>query len=494
MSVCKNCSTDFDGEVCPKCGQKHINVGEAVQKYDKPFLCYFYGNLKLRVAAFMFCFCSLIVSVVLAACLIAFVVNGTRSLISPHLIIIIGSAITVVVALWSLIADDIKWWTPRAFLRLVQKKKNNNKRKLDIIATVLYAVPLAIMLISYIVFAAKHLSVYGRGYIMSTVYVVVSAIVFAVAKIGISIHSDGIAKYLYGSIAPAPDATLVAEYDEARELEAYKAYIAAKKNKNVIYKSAPNANAKLSRIFIASACAVFAVVTAVSAAVSPLLVDKFSASFLSGVSKTALANSQVNVQALFGDPNEKSRSESGAIALLYYDDEYAKLKTRMEEVQKQLENATEVEEVEQITELLQTLNKQAAKLEFTSLIIQGTNDSEDNLTSVDIKSITLNTKTKIGLNLSQKKTVKRIKLLEYCIILETDVGSVYTVSTSVALGNYISDGTFEGFNVEMFYSDGSYKLTHVSAAELIGVDFDKRGKQTVKWSDEWGDYSATLTL
>lgn len=437
------------GKANPELLSKDENNQQAeVTPCRRPLLYYAYLNTKLRYAVNTFFLCTLITTIIL----MIYFFNGT--LLSPHLVIIICSSVTIVAVIISMLIE-ISDWSPQNFLPVVQKKTWDTGAKLGIKKIIFTAIPLGIMIISLIGYSAMSMITYERSYSMAVVYISVSIGVYIAAKIVIAVQSGRIAEYLYGCAAPQSDSQLIIEYDEKHELELYKAYKASKKHGAVINGETTKKHTLVRRAVLAAACFAFVAVSVISAAVSPLFVDKFSASYVSlCITPNSYGYRNAEFEFVFGKPNEVEKDDVNTI-LIYYDDDYVNLKKQIDKAQK-----------EHNTNRLQALNAKAANFKFSSLIIYC--KDKDNLDRV-----ILNTNTSVGNATTKKKTAKSVTLFH----ARYDIGR-----------GYVSDG----FYAEIFYTDGSYKYELVPISEFSEIDFNKSGKQTVKWSDEWGSYEATV--
>lgn len=448
----------FNPELCPKAeADKAEGAKTEVKPCRRPLLYFAYLNTRLRYAVTTFFACTLISTIIIMSFFFGW------SVISPHWIIVICSSVTVVAVIISL-AIGCPAWSPKDFLYVVQKKSWNTEAKIGIKKIAFVLIPLAVLILILIVESAQRHLVYGRGYIMAAVYLLVSVAVYVTAKIVIAVQSGRIAEYLYGCPGPHPDSKLRIEYDEKHEIELYESYKVAKKHGIVFDGDTTKKKMLIRRIILAVSCLVFAVISAVSAVVTPQLVDKFSASYISACVTDGYYNidMRVNFEFYCGQPNEVEKDADGNRVLIYYDDDYADLK-------KQLKKAQDAADDNKV----QILNKKIANLTFSSLVIYYyyTKDKDNNYEIPE--KIALNTKTIVGKSASSKKSVESAKLFN----------AKYTVGRG-----YTSDK----FYAEIFYTDGSYKFELVPTSVFSDIDFNKKGKQTVKWSDEWGSYSATV--
>lgn len=454
-----------------------------VKPCRKPLLYYAFLNAKLRRASLAFFMCTFITSVVLTFLFFCVTLptgyfDNILTMISPHWIIAGGSITTVVVVLLCIKHNDSNW-SPDDFIFAVERKNLSDKGILGIKKIVFMFIPLVIMTIYHIGLHYWNYTAYGRGYIMATVYVAVSIIVYVATKVVIAKQSGAIAKYLYGIAGPTHETPLKIIFNREQELAAYKLYQAAKKRGVAIGEDVSvKKDILIRRFVICAACFVFAAISVVSAIMSTILTDKYSSSFVSCVVGTYNGSDDIN--KFFGKPNEfknlgkaSEHSNNNIYVAMYYDDDYSDLKKNKENLEKQLESAQETFNTQKVTDLsakLKALETKATNTVFNSLTITYTAYSYNEFNINDIIQIALNTRTTVGK--TQKKTTKSVKLFD---------------------AEYNENGyTAKSFYAEIFYNDGSYKYERVLTSDFSDIDFNKKGSQIVKWSDEWGSYSTTV--
>ncbi|MDE5593858.1 MAG: zinc ribbon domain-containing protein, partial [Clostridiales bacterium] len=406
---------------------EYAKTSKSMEDGARPLLYFAYLNAKLRRAVFAFFLCTFISFVVLSL-LAAF-----SLLLSPHWLIVTCAGITIAVVIVSMVKTPL--WTPEKFLSAVKKKHFNHKAKLGLKKVLFVLLPILVFLLIGIIYYINYSSrVYTgvisyiaprfRGYIMAAVYIIISLIIYVVAKIAIAMQSGRIAEYLYGCPAPEPNSKLRIEYDEKREIELYNAYMIARVHGKVKNDEAVEKKIAWRGILLKTMCIAFVATTATCTLVTPTFVDKFSASYVS-----ACAGYHY-IGYLFGTPNQVENDAYGNPIYIYYDEDIV------------------------------------TGSEFSILYYYGGDDFK----------VVLNTKGSFNNTASQKKAVKSVSFrwgIEYNSkgYIDTDNG---------------------GFYAEIFYVDGSYKYEFVPIAAFTPIDFDKKGTQTVSWSDEWGTYTATV--
>lgn len=482
-------------ELCPKCDNEEQQKATPCKK---PFLYYAYLNARLRRVAAAFFVCSIITAIVsmglfLFGSLDLGASYSRRLMIFVQLISVIGSVVTTVVVIVCMVFNSHDW-SIDDFILDVQNKKWPYKCKLGIKPVIFYIIPLIVMISMYIdMLDKKEFSLYGQGFIILTVYIVVTLIVYVIAKFVIAKQSCALSEYLCGAEEAQGEAPLQIKFNKEKELATYQAYIMAKKQ-GVVIKDDDNTKKAIfrRRLILSLVCCVFVVILVVNAVVPQLLLDIFSASYVSRAVYTY--KDYGTIYAPFGKPNEiralGEEKEYGANTCVatYYDDDYAKLNKKVEQLQKQIDKALgelDMNKVSKLNAELQSLKNRVASKKFKSLTItltvkskeyKGNNEKDKGevyYTFDDYIKVALDTNTMFE-KTSQKKTAK-------CV-------------TMLGVIKYNEDGyRGKGFYVEIFYTDGSYKYEFVTTDLLSGVDFTKSGKQTVKWSDEWGSYSATVT-
>lgn len=436
----------------------------------KPLLYYAFLNAKLRHAVFAFFMC-LVFTLIMMSFFTG--VLSDAATFKPYIIVTIGAGITAVAVVVCMLLPNDRNWSPDKFIFEVCHKRKHNRYGLDarhdrcklgIKKSIFLFAIVASWIVVFIINAVRGRSVYMRSIIMVAAYFGISAIIYVIAKVAIAKQSGLIAKYLFGMASPLPDMPLAVEFNQERELQLYDEYMFAKKRRAVIGGSgSAKQNVFMRRLSLTISCILFVATTIACAVVSPFLTNKFSASFVSDAAKAMQSEQYVNIETLFGKPNEFEEYDENSLLAVYYDDKYADLKTKLEKAQKESDIAK-----------IQELNSKIAALTFNSLTImieKRSQDYNDHLDFAIVEGMVLNTKTTGGKTTSQKKTTK---------------------SVNVFYIKYNRYDRHSGYYVEIFYKDGSYKFTPLPADALSQIDPDKSGVQTVKWSDEWGTYSATV--
>lgn len=439
------------------------NSDTQVQSCKKPLLYYAYLNTRLRRAVFTFYLCTLILMI-----LSIISVYNNAMLIHIHWSLVIGVVITIVATVISAFVK-VSYWSPEIFIKAVQKKKRHNKCKLGIKKSLFILVPMLycfIGIIYYFVIAKQR--VVERLFIVVPIYQFFALAIYVVAKVIIAKQSGRIAEHLYGYPAPHPSEPLKVKYDEKRELELYYEYKVAKCRDAVIVEESEKKKSFLHKAALLSACITLVVISVICALTNSLYIDKFSTQFVSqcvspDIDDGMMDDRMYDYEIFFGEPNDVEIIDENKSIIIYYDDEYA-------EAKKQFEKAEAAGDAIR----MQALLNKYSDFKFNSLIIYKGEYITYCGRSQSFFKIALNAKTTVN-GVSAKKTAK----------------SVYLWSAKYSTEGYLADAN-EYFITEIFYTDGSYKYELVPIARFSAIDFTKKGKQTVTWSDEWGSYSATV--
>ncbi len=300
-------------------------------------------------------------------------------------------------------------------------------------------------------------------------------ILFVVIFESITLHKGGkLSKMLCGAGRPIKNPDLYMQFNREwsayavqraaykkyrRDLTAYR-YSTPKEERQKIPRQTPFAWMWIMTHKIAvSAMALVLVAVVVFASVFATKDWRFT---LGTVSSVRLGYSGWNVQDVLGDPDNIVGN-----VWYYYDDRAGEMQRKMGELSAKMESVTSPSELNELMEEYNSLERQLEQMEFKAIVITFQQDEYDSTVS----SVLFNTKMKA---IPGKKEVVGV-----------------TIYPDYLWSGWNSDD-LRKIRYEIEYADGSYQSAYLSPSVLSQAVESANGDYTISWSDQYGDYSATL--
>ncbi len=402
-------------------------------------------------------------------------IDGFIVLVSPHWIVFAAVLTSIIAGVISMVVP-VKNWTPEKFCKSVSGKFENDKPRIICSVTKKQFAPWIILLV-YGIGLTVGMSVASgfllRGYMITFIFAAVAFAGFIVGSHFVAKRDGDLAKVLYGKGIPANNARPIVYYNEYNQIQAYEAYKKADKASRHAYDD-ENTNKSIKKNMLGVICSgggivLFAILALV---LSPVLTDKFSASYVSDMPRD-LRPSQVvcylgEPTDIIYDDDDTYHSYYNAREFIYLDGEYEDLYLELKSIEKRIENnftpsASDLARIE-------TIENKMSAMDYKYLVVEFT---DNNNSYPRVYSIQLN-----KLENDSKETVKTISEIKF------------TPNTILRYSNPSS----QTFEAEVFYGDGSYRFAPISGHVFSDVDTSKLGAQSVTWEDNWGTTTTTVTV
>lgn len=494
---------ETQSEASGSVGDKALPTAK-IERGVKPLLYYAYSNKKAQRATLSSVLC-LTFTMLAVAIFMMISITGLYYLVSPHLIVLIGACCTVVSATLCFIIP-VHNWSPESLCRKEQDEtrrgKNSDKQKRDKGKMGLRKFVFLFILLFYITFIsiAFGLTVAGgilRGYLIADIFGIASCAALIVAEHAISKRNSAMAEYLFGCQNPIAGAPPIVEYNEEIQRAAYLNYKTDVKEKRA-KKDEPDVKKKTNkrRVKFAVSSLLIVAVSVGAIIASPILTDKFSASYVSGLKGKSVSDTGLGVQ--LGAPSVVRNVGEDSAVLEYYSDNYREVFEKILKLEKQAKKAEtdgDFEKFMSVTAQIEDLKKEALTMTYQSLSVyidkklyfsgvSGDSDEDKIYNFVEGGSFGFYDAKIIGIvldnnrceaSLDGRKNVKKV----VC----NGVKALWNCAT-------VSDGLYS----EVYYTDGSYKYMPLPHGALTGVDTSRLGSQRATVQDDWGEYTVSVNV
>lgn len=498
--------------------QNDAPLAEAkIERGVKPLLYYAYSNKKAQRAVFASVLC-LTFTMLAVAVFMSVAMGGAYYLVSPHWIVLIGaccmvlfSALCFIMPVYNWSPESLRYKDPNETRRGKKSKKNtetpkrdeqSDKPKLDKSQMRIRKFVFLFILLSWttvLSFSFGFTAAGGVliGYLIADIFGIAACAALMVAEHAVTKRNSAMAEYLFGCKNPIKGTPLVVEYNAEIQRAAYlnyKADVREKRAKN----DDPDVKKKSTkrRVKFAVASALIVVFSVAAVIASPLLTDRFSASYVSRF-KGKRFESFKGLCTQLGAPSVVRNIGEDSAVLEYYSDNYREIIEKISKLEKQAEKAEtdgDLEKFMAITAQIESLKKRARTTTYQSLSVyidkrlwghgNGVNNDEidteynyaDNYSFYDAKitGIILDA-NRCEASPDARKNVKKV------------------VCDGITVLQY-GEPTAAGVYSEVYYTDGSYRYMPIADDALVGMDTSKLGKQTVQVRDEWGEYTVTVNV
>lgn len=172
----------------------------------------------------------------------------------------------------------------------------------------------------------------------------------------------------------------------------------------------------------------------------------------------------------------------------YYGKNYLRLNQKIEDKTVELFNAVGMEEIETLTEELAALSEELFNLEYKYICV--TFDGEDRVCEVVYDAARCD-----GALLSPKWKQPQDDdsfFSKLWAALKSGIGAGERIEIAELPAFY--DLSQSRLSAQVYYADGSYRCTYLSAETLAGLNTYEAGEHTLSWQDGWGNYTATVTV
>lgn len=169
----------------------------------------------------------------------------------------------------------------------------------------------------------------------------------------------------------------------------------------------------------------------------------------------------------------------------YYGKNYLRLNQKIEDKTVELFNAVGMEEIETLTEELAALAEELFNLEYKYICV--TFDGEDRVCEVVYDAARCD-----GALLSPKWKQPQDDdsfFSKLWAALKSGIGAGERIEIAELPAFY--DLSQSRLSAQVYYADGSYRCTYLSAETLAGLNTYEAGEHTLSWQDGWGNYTAT---
>lgn len=481
-----------------------------IERGVKPLLYYAYSNKKAQRAVFASVLC--LTFTMLAVAVFMFALGGAYYLVSPHWIVLIGaccmilfSALCFIMPVYNWSPESLRYKTRRGKkskkdVETPKRDEHSDKPKLDKSQMRINKFVLLFILLSWTTVLSFWFGFTAAGgvlvgYLIADIFGIAACAALMVAEHAVTKRNGAMAEYLFGCKNPIAGTPLVVEYNAEIQRAAYlnyKADVREKRAKN----DEPDVKKKLTkrRVKFAVASALIVVFSVASVIASPLLTDRFSASYVSRFKGKVMENSGLRAQ--LGAPSVVRNIDEDSAVLEYYSDNYREIIEKISKLEKQAEKAEtdgDLEKFMTITAQIDSLKKRARTMTYQSLSVYVYIGKyfyrDDNDNEVDTEH-----------NFADEYSFYKAKITG--IILdanrcEASPDARKNVKKVVCDGITVlqhSEPSAAGVYSEVYYTDGSYRYMPMADDALVGMDTSKLGKQTVKVRDEWGEYTVTVNV
>lgn len=494
--------------------QNDAPLAEAkIERGVKPLLYYAYSNKKAQRAVFASVLC-LTFTMLAVAVFMSVAMGGAYYLVSPHWIVLIGaccmilfSALCFIIPVYNWSPESLRYKDPNETRRGKKSKKNtetpkrderSDKPKLDKSQMRIRKFVFLFILLSWttvLSFSFGFTAAGGVlvGYLIADIFGIAACAALMVAEHAVTKRNSAMAEYLFGCKNPIAGTPLVVEYNAEIQRAAYlnyKADVREKRAKNDEPDVKKKATKRRVKFAVASALIVVFSVGAVIA--SPLLTDRFSASYVSRFKGKRIEDSGLGAQ--LGAPSVVRNIDKDSAVLEYYSDNYREIIEKISKLEKQAEKAEtdgDLEKFMTITAQIDSLKKRARTMTYQSLsvYIDKYFYRDGNYNEVDTEY-----------NFADEYSFYDVKIIG--IILDTNRCEASpdarknvkkVVCDGITVLQY-GEPSAAGVYSEVYYTDGSYRYMPIADDALVGMDTSKLGKQTVKVRDEWGEYTVTVNV
>lgn len=487
-----------------------------IERGVKPLLYYAYSNKKAQRAVFASVLC-LTFTMLAVAVFMSVAMGGAYYLVSPHWIVLIGaccmilfSALCFIMPVYNWSPESLRYKDPNETRRGKKSKKDvetpkrdehSDKPKLDKSKMRINKFVFLFILLSWttvLSFSFGFTAAGGVlvGYLIADIFGIAACAALMVAEHAVTKRNSAMAEYLFGCKNPIAGTPLVVEYNAEIQRAAYlnyKADVREKRAKN----DEPDVKKKSTkrRVKFAVASALIVVFSVAAVIASPLLTDRFSASYVSRFKGKRIEDSGLGAQ--LGAPSVVRNIGEDSAVLEYYSDNYREIIEKISKLEKQAEKAEtdgDLEKFMAITAQIDSLKKRALTTTYQSLSVYidkhfYRRGNGDNYNEIDTEY-----------NFADEYSFYDAKITG--IILdsnrcEASPDARKNVKKVVCDGITVlqhSEPSAAGVYSEVYYTDGSYRYMPIADDALVGMDTSKLGKQTVKVRDEWGEYTVTVNV